>query len=350
MPPEGEDDIARPSSAMTHAADAADEEGGQVLLSSLGLDETTTSSLSQSLIVIRHGDRWDYENPDWNRKTTRPGDPPLSALGHQQARETGVLLDSLLSSLQVDGNDVTLLSSPFLRTLQTSDGMLSALRRTKNARNIQILPESSIFEWDGKENGLWHASLPSLEERWNYFPRLNVKHPSLFVPDLPEPRSKFVERCDRAVKELNGRYPYQPRSVIVLVTHAAGCVGLCRAATHLPLQQIAPAAPCGIYRMTRRSRSSDDESSVKENGPQWTMDLKLNGYVGHLSEMGATVPWNHFGNSKTDRHRGYTGPVDSPLAPESVRLEQQQQQQQQQKTLKEEQQSSSVQYAAGENQ
>jgi broad specificity phosphatase PhoE len=342
MPPEGEEGVARPSSVMTHAADAADEEGAQMLLSSLGLDEPLSSS--QSLFVIRHGDRWDYENPDWNQKTTRPGDPPLSALGHQQAREAGVLLDSLLSSLQVDGNDVTLLSSPFLRTLQTSDGMLSALRRTTNARNIQILPESSIFEWDGKENGLWHASLPSLEERWNYFPRLNVKHSSLFVPDLPEPRSKFVERCDRAVKELNDRYPYQPRSVIVLVTHAAGCVGLCRAATHLPLQQIAPAAPCGIYRMTRRSRSSDDEeSSVTESGPQWTMDLKLNGYVGHLSEMGATVPWNHFGNSKTDPHRGYTGPVDSPLAPESVRLEQQQKRQEQQ-------QSSSVQCTAGENQ
>jgi broad specificity phosphatase PhoE len=320
MPPEGEEEGKVERSLN-------DEEGAA----------SPHSQQQQSLIVIRHGDRWDYENPDWNQMTTRPGDPPLSALGHQQAREAGALLDSLLSSLQVDGKDVTLLSSPFLRTLQTSDGMLSAMKRTKNARQIQILPESSIFEWDGKENGLWHASLPSLQERWHYFPRLNVDHESLFVPDLPEPRSKFVERCERAVQALNDRYPYRPRSVIVLVTHAAGCVGLCRAATRLPLNKISPAAPCGVYRMTRRQplRSQDDSSSSSSSsspadGPEWKMDGTLNGCVGHLSEMGAgTVPWNHFGNSKTDPHRGYTGPVDSPLAPESVRLEQRQLQQMQ---------------------
>jgi hypothetical protein len=43
----------------------------------------------QALYLIRHGDRWDYANPEWKASAKRPGDPPLSTLGHVQARETG---------------------------------------------------------------------------------------------------------------------------------------------------------------------------------------------------------------------------------------------------------------------
>jgi hypothetical protein len=100
---------------------------------------------------------------------------------------------------------------------------------------------------------------------------------------------------------------------VVVVTHAAGCVAMCRSATRLPLDRIEPAAPCGVYRMTRPSSKSGSDSTPK--GSLWKMDPAVNGSVAHLSDLGRhTAPWNHFGSGG-----GYTGPPGSLLAPEPIR-------------------------------
>lgn len=132
----------------------------------------------QYLFLIRHGDRWDYSYPEWKKlPTSRCGDSPLSPLGHQQARQVGLFLKSYLKERNL--KDITWMSSPFLRCLQTSDGALNAME-ISNA----IKPEYSIFEWDGHE-GEWHKDLPSLEERKHYFPRLDLDYEPFFVPELP---------------------------------------------------------------------------------------------------------------------------------------------------------------------
>jgi broad specificity phosphatase PhoE len=245
----------------------------------------------------------------WVETTDRSGDPPLSKLGHQQARETGIFLDQLLSSDGITGDDLTWMSSPFLRTLQTSDNALNAMTKT-NIKNVPILPEYSVFEWDGK-GGKWHESLPPLSERVHYFPRMDVKYQSLFVPTLPEPRSEFHGRCERAIHALNQRYCFKPRSALVVVSHAAACIGLARAAANLTLTDITPAAPCTIFRLSRT-----------DNSATWQMDQhdavnSLNGHTSHLSDLGSTtVPWNHFGDKAI--HRGYTGPPTSRFAPKDL--------------------------------
>lgn len=263
----------------------------------------------QTIYIVRHGDRWDYENPEWAKTSPRPGDPPLSTLGHQQARETGMLLDSLLADDGIDASDITWLSSPFLRCLQTSNEAINAFKKT-DPKAIQINPEYSVFEWDGK-NGEWHASLPPIEERRHYFPRLNLGYQSMFIPEIPEPRTLFHARCERAISAINTRFPYRPRSVLVVVTHAAACIGLARAAANLTLADITPAAPCSVFRLTRSSST-----------PIWEIDahdapMSMNGHVGHLSDLGGnTVPWNHFGDKAV--HRGYTGPLTSKFAPDAL--------------------------------
>ena len=68
----------------------------------------------QSLFIVRHGDRWDYAHPEWRANAQRPGDPPLSTLGHQQARETGAFLDTLFAEEGISAENITWLSSPFL--------------------------------------------------------------------------------------------------------------------------------------------------------------------------------------------------------------------------------------------
>lgn len=267
----------------------------------------------QYLFVIRHGDRWDYSFPGWKElPTSRLGDSPLSPLGHQQAREVGQFLDSWLSERNFTAADMTWMSSPFLRCIQTSNEALNAFRSIDVSSNFNILPEYSIFEWDG-HNGEWHKDLPPLEERVNYFPRLDISHESLFIPSLPEPRSAFFDRCQNVSKAFNKKYPFKPKQVFFMVSHAAGCIAMSKALTGLPLDEITPAGPCSIY-MFSRTKASET----------WTLDPhdmpnSMNGYTSHLSNMGtATVPWNNFGDGDT---KFYTGPKNSRFAPKECPVE-----------------------------
>ncbi|KAG7361558.1 histidine phosphatase superfamily protein [Nitzschia inconspicua] len=202
----------------------------------------------QYLFLIRHGDRWDYSYPEWKKlPTSRCGDSPLSPLGHEQARQVGIFLKSYLEEHNLPIDNITWMSSPFLRCLQTSDNALNAMEI-----ETKILPEYSIFEWDGHD-GEWHQDLPSLEERKHYFPRLDLEYQTLFVPELPEPRSIFFDRCQRAVDAFHQRHPFQSKQIFVMVSHAAGCLALAKTLAKKELQEITPAAPCSIYMFTRTS-------------------------------------------------------------------------------------------------
>ncbi len=293
---------------------------------------------TQHLIVIRHGDRWDYNHPEWLDSAKRRGDPPLSTLGHRQAHETGLFLDQLLAEAGFTHDRITWLSSPFLRTLQTSNDALNAFQEIDSSK-IKILPEYSIFEMDGHDGEL-HKDLPDLDERKLYFPRLDGTYESLFVPELPgkccsffivildvvitsirvllsafptthenlstpfltvEPRSEFLSRCDRGMEAFHRRFPYSPGTAIVMVTHAAACIGICRAAANATLQDVCAAGPCSIFRLTRSCQTHvwELDHHSKENA--------MNGYTGHIRDMGSfTTPWNHFGDKSVNH--GYTGP------------------------------------------
>lgn len=229
-------------------------------------------------------------------------------LGFKQAHETGSFLDSLFAMEGISADNIVWMSSPFLRCLQTSHAAIDAFQEVgENVSDMKIFPEYSIFEWDG-QGGKFHESLPGLDERKHYFPRLDVKYESVFVPKLPEPRSEFHNRCQKAAEAINRRYPFRPKSAIIAVTHAAGCIGLAAAFTNQSISDITPAAPCSIYRLTRAS-----DTSV------WTMDPHdlengMNGQTSHLSDLGkSTVPWNHFGDKR--HFKGYTGPATSRFAP-----------------------------------
>ena len=263
----------------------------------------------QSIFLIRHGDRWDYSHPEWCQTASRKGDPPLSDLGHVQARETGRFLDSILSNEGILAQDVTLLSSPFLRCVQTSDDILSSFARTGGgvAENVLIKPECSVWEIDG-HGGAAHASLPPVEERGCYFPRLDVGHKSLFIPELPENnRDEFFRRIDRAAKALGRTYEIPQRegekSALVVVTHAAGCVTLAASLSGQELKDINPAPPCGIFRLDRTSSTKEGLFELDHHGKEGGM----NGYSRHVTDRGKhTIPWNHFGPKNVDM--GYTGP------------------------------------------
>eukprot|EP00560_Eucampia_antarctica_P008964 CAMPEP_0197825278 /NCGR_PEP_ID=MMETSP1437-20131217/2382_1 /TAXON_ID=49252 ORGANISM="Eucampia antarctica, Strain CCMP1452" /NCGR_SAMPLE_ID=MMETSP1437 /ASSEMBLY_ACC=CAM_ASM_001096 /LENGTH=278 /DNA_ID=CAMNT_0043425207 /DNA_START=145 /DNA_END=981 /DNA_ORIENTATION=+ len=262
----------------------------------------------QSLYVIRHGDRWDYSFPEWKKTAKRPSDPSLSSLGHRQAREVGVYLDSIFSAEGINADNITVLASPFLRVIQTANEMLSEFRKTPGnvADTVRILPEYSVFEYDGKHKGKLHESLPTMEERKQYFPRLDENYQSMFVPTIPESTDEFFKRCQKAVDNLNDRFPFKENSAIVIVTHAAGCVALAAAAAGRDVSEMSSAGPCSIYRLNR------SDNSTRWDTDHFSLEGGMNGYSGHISDTGiTTTPWNHFGPKTDENPSGYTGPPEN---------------------------------------
>jgi hypothetical protein len=83
------------------------------------------------IVIVRHGSRYDYAYPDaWQAQCTEratPGsglekrDPPLSRHGHREAAAVAGFLEPLIASVVEDGGgDVRVLSSPYLRCMQTA--------------------------------------------------------------------------------------------------------------------------------------------------------------------------------------------------------------------------------------
>jgi broad specificity phosphatase PhoE len=74
---------------------------------------------AQLLVIMRHGHRQDEAEPSWAAAAERPWDPPLSAKGRQQAKEVAYSVREL--GLE------HVITSPFLRCLQTSAEIVSTL-------------------------------------------------------------------------------------------------------------------------------------------------------------------------------------------------------------------------------
>lgn len=76
----------------------------------------------QSVVVMRHGERFDNLEPSWAATAARPWDPPLAEPGRRRALETG---RRLRESLGFPIRRVFV--SPFLRCLQTAVELVQSL-------------------------------------------------------------------------------------------------------------------------------------------------------------------------------------------------------------------------------
>jgi len=174
------------------AIDVDKVDGGAFLLNDCAAKNVTGK---QSMFLIRHGDRWDYSHPEWKKSSPkRPGDPSLSDLGFAQARATGRHLAKVLKEDNFDVSQLVVISSPFLRTLQTANEIVAQIEIAfPAAPSPAIKLECAVWEIDGN-NGINHKSLPSpygedmdllLLERHQYYPRIDLKYKSMFVPTVP---------------------------------------------------------------------------------------------------------------------------------------------------------------------
>ena len=261
------------------------------------------------VFLIRHGDRFDYANESWAEKAKEHGvlltDPPLSALGHRQAKETADhLLDMLMkrfaddraSKLNDDHNGVAkILSSPYLRVIQTAVP-------TSDALKLPISIEFGLSEAHATPG----AVLPSPKERFAYFPHVDPSYDPILRDVKPTPGFR-CRKTGHPCEAFAGRYAQRMEALaqkletvhkgktIVCFSHAAS-VALVAAFLKCSMRDL-KFAPCGIFELQR----TDD-------GP-WELIRSGGDNHRHVSENSpSTYPWGleekHFMEGKESHYHG----------------------------------------------
>ncbi len=166
----------------------------------------------QRVFVIRHGLRIDTEDRTWRETAARPHDPPLSATGRRQAFEVGAYLR--------DRGVAAAYTSPFLRTLQTAQGIY-------DASGIPFRVEPAMGEWLRPQ---WFPTRPLLyapEEIRREFSGYDASYRSATVVAYPEELEEVAvyERVRAFLAWLDDVEP----GVVALVGHGASVTQAVRA-------------------------------------------------------------------------------------------------------------------------
>lgn len=236
------------------------------------------------IFLIRHGARYDFANKEeWQATCARLGheahDPPLSALGHSQAREAA----TALRGEQIDH----ILSSPYLRALQTAQPLAHVL-------GLPICVEHALAEWKHQPSlvpsaGSRVAFLPEVDDQLT--PILGGDSFSIDPDTGSEPVLAYLRRMLLLAAQLPRRYP---DSAIACFSHAAS-VALVGALTGCKvLRDAGRFAPCGIWKLVS-----------EDSGISWRVEQRGDDNSGHVSENHpSTFPWGfEHASRSSDAHQ-----------------------------------------------
>lgn len=220
------------------------------------------------MLLVRHGARFDYENKEsWREACARLGhnaaDPPLSALGHRQARETA----AVLSGEAIEH----ILVSPYLRVIQTAQPL-------SHAMSLPLCIEDGLSE-------LGHVpdTIPLPGSRFPYFPEIDDKYIPMHPPIEMSPSGRegevaYLQRMLRLAADLPKRFP---RSTVACFSHAASVALVAALTKSKTLDEAGTFAPCGIWKLV----SLDD-------GASWQVEARGDDNQGHVTENSpSTFPW-----------------------------------------------------------
>lgn len=210
---------------------------------------------TQIFWIIRHGDRLDNHDSEWKKTAKFREDTPLSPIGHIQAADVARYITAN------DNNVKHIISSPFLRTIETATPI-------SKLTNIPIKLEKSIWE-----TGCRNPPPPHNEE--GFF--LDTSgYESAFQPTCGERPHEFQPRLARAAAALAARFPVGCGNVCIF-SHADPVAYLVTEFCGIDPTLTGPVAPCTIFRIERRK---DD--------PKFC--VQVNSSIDHLSVLGKTEP------------------------------------------------------------
>ncbi|KAK9900397.1 phosphoglycerate mutase-like protein [Cystobasidium minutum MCA 4210] len=248
----------------------------------------------ETIYLVRHGFRQSFDSFPQNSPTGTKKDPPLTALGIEQAREVG----AYFSDPNKGGKEAPemIFSSPYYRCLQTATC-------TADALDLPIHVEFGISEFYQRTipgTGL-HPRPPSASKLRLHFPRVSVTvhdEPLLYASRNGETFSGIHDRADEFIrillKYMRENFPDVKR--VMLVSHAATVIALGRAIVRDRTLAIR-AGTCSLSRFDRVKPSSSALESGGGRGNEediGTWKCTLNGWTGHL-KSGEQRHWDFDG-------------------------------------------------------
>lgn len=207
--------------------------------------------------IVRHGNRQDFEDPNWHRTAIRPYDPPLSEEGQEQARETG----RRLIGEEIDH----IWSSPFLRCVETAQLIAEEI-------DGSFKVEEGLSEWLNADWFSYKPDLRDLQKLQQRFLRLDTRYQSAISATFPESRDTMLARISKAVDHLVGLV----NGSILLVGHGASVQGSVARLLNVDLAErgnLLVSIPCCSLAMLNRQ------------GKSWSLELQ--GDTEHLSHVSA---------------------------------------------------------------
>lgn len=163
--------------------------------------------MSDTIWIVRHGNRSDFMNPDWAKTAERPDDPDLSPDGVEQAMDTG---------RRLAGEGIAhCFASPFYRTVQTAAHIAEAC-------GLSVRLEEGLAEWLNPE---WFDRSPvrlSYADLARDFPVIDLTYEDAGRAVYPETEEQALDRAGAAARALAEAW----EGSLLLVGHGASVCGM----------------------------------------------------------------------------------------------------------------------------
>ncbi len=196
--------------------------------------------MADIVLAVRHGQRRDSVDPDWEASADRIHDPGLTELGRWAAWRVGRRF------AQSDDSIDSVYASPFLRTVETADEICQEI-------GAEMLLEPGLGEY---RNDAWFDSEPALlsaEQLAERFDTVRLGHDSYVVPTFPESHAEALGRIGETVRHITD----DTDGTVLLVGHGITIGGIVYG-----LVGAADAAEAPLCGVTRLQRAGGDWSLV----------------------------------------------------------------------------------------
>jgi broad specificity phosphatase PhoE len=204
--------------------------------------------MAQEVWAVRHGQRQDTVDPDWELTAARIHDPGLTELGRWQAWRCG----RYFAERGIEFEAVY--CSPFLRAVQTTAEIYGEIGH--GARLEPGLGEHRNAEWfDSEPETLSHRTLA------DYFEPIQHDHDPFVVPEFPEEHHEAETRAGETARRIVDAHD----GPVLMVGHGLTIGGVVRGLVGSTEGVDAPL--CGLTRIENRDG-------------EWKLDFS--GAVDHL--------------------------------------------------------------------
>ncbi|KAJ3017143.1 hypothetical protein HKX48_003697 [Thoreauomyces humboldtii] len=186
--------------------------------------------LSCTVYLVRHAERIDKVDATWKDTAARPYDSPLTEKGVTQAQASGRLIAKDILTQQSTSSPVHILTSPFLRCIETANGVMSSLisHGLKDA-TMQLFPPMGFMM---KRNFTERPPLDGFthESRVKEFPGLRLRASTVGYPEalppFPESPEDQVARYVMSLSQALAEHPEEDHRTVVMVGHGMACSAL----------------------------------------------------------------------------------------------------------------------------